>query len=424
MSIFAASKLLFKINLNKKMKKTLLFTAAFATVLFTSCDNDSNDVIPPIVVEAPATYDFSRNGATSISFSGQTTRILMSEEIIDALKDPSFTEAQIDAMYDHVQGTNNFANAALNGENKSVRGKTAASFDLFSANATVSQQIKADFDSWIAEQVTDVYPVWNNTASAGVAGNLQEAGGGSTRYINAKGLELNQAFNKGLIGALMVDQMLNNYISSVVLDNFEAANDSETLVDGKNYTDMEHDWDEAYGYLYGTATNLADPNPTIGGDDSFLNKYVGRVEGDTDFAGIADDIYNALKLGRAAIVAKDYDLRNQQAEIIREKVSTVIAVRSVYYLQQAKNALEAAGATDYASMFHDLSEAFGFIYSLQFTRQPNSSTSYFTRTEVQGFIDQLYGSTNGFWDLTPAILQDVSESIAAKFTFTVDMAGN
>ena len=71
-------------------------------------------------------------------------------------------------------------------------------------------------------------------------------------------------------------------------------------------TDMEHDWDEAYGYLYGTATNLADPNPTVGGDDSFLNKYLGKVNTDTDFSGIADDICNALKLGRAAIVAKDY----------------------------------------------------------------------------------------------------------------------
>jgi hypothetical protein len=318
----------------------------------------------------------------------------------------------------------NFSDPDLNAADKSVREKTAASFDFFSANATVSQQIKADFDGWIQEQVSDVYPAWLNTASAGVAGNLQEAGGGSTRYINGKGLELNQAFNKGLIGALMVDQMINNYISDVVLDNFAAANDAETLVDGKNYTDMEHDWDEAYGYLYGTATDLADPNPTVGGDDSFLNKYLGRVEGDTDFAGIADDIYNALKLGRAAIVAKDYDIRNEQAEIIREKVSTIVGVRSVYYLQQAKNGLE-AGTVDYASVFHDLSEAYGFIYSLQFTRQPNSASPYFTRTEVDALMNQFYGSlTNGFWDVTPAILQDMSDTIAAKFSFTVDMAGS
>lgn len=398
-------------------------TAAFSALFFVSC-NDDDDVVPPTVVEAPATYDFTRNGTSSVSFGGQTTRILMSEEIIAGLKDPTFTEARLDAMYDHVQGMANFANTALNGENKSVRGKTAASFDFFNTNATVAQQVKADFDSWIQEQVNDVYPVWNNTAAAGTPGNLQEAGGGSTRYINGKGLELNQAFNKSLIGALMVDQMLNNYISADVLDNFTDANDAETLVDGKNYTDMEHDWDEAYGYLYGTASNLQDPNPTVGGDDSFLNKYLGRVENDPDFAGIADDIYNALKLGRAAIVAKEYEVRNEQAAIVRQKVSEIIAIRSVYYLQQAKLSLEASGATDYATMFHDLSEAFGFLYSLQFTRQPDSNAPFFTRTEAMGYIDTVYGSTNGFWDVTVADLDQVSNAIAAKFDFTVAQAGS
>jgi hypothetical protein len=376
------------------------------------------------LVEAPATYSFERNNESTVSFSGQTTRILMSEEIIDALKDPAFSEAQIDAMYAHTQGNNSFSDASLNASNKSVRGKTAASFDFFSSNATVSQQIKADFDGWIAEQVSDVYPVWNNTASAGVAGNLQEAGGGSTRYVNAKGLELNQAFNKSLIGALMVDQMLNNYISADVLDGFAVDNDNEVLVSGKNYTDMEHDWDEAYGYVYGTAQNLAEPNLTVGADDSFLNKYLGRVENDPDFAGIADEIYNAFKLGRAAIVAKDYELRNEQAAIIRQKVSEIIAIRSVYYLQQAKLLLETSGSVDYAAMFHDLSEAYGFLYSLQFTREPNTNAPFFTRTEAMGYINDIYGTTNGFWDVTAQSLQTVSESIAAKFNFTVTQAGS
>lgn len=398
---------------------------AIGTMLLSSCEKDNTPVDPVDPVDAPATYTFTRNGLSSVSFGGQTTRILMAEEIIDAMKDPSFNEAQIDAMFDHVQGTDNFTDPDLNAANKNVRGKIAASFDFFGSNAVVSQQIKAEFDGWIKEQVDDVYPSWANNASAGVAGKIQEAAGGSTRYVNGKGLELNQAFNKGLVGALMVDQILNNYSSSNVLDDFAAANDAETLVDGKNYTDMEHDWDEAYGYLYGTATDLANPNLTIGEDDSFLNKYVGKVEGDPDFAGIAADIYDALKLGRAAIVAKDYALRNQQADIIREKISTIIGIRSVYYLQQGKASLESTGNVDYASIFHDLSEAYGFLYSLQFTRQSNSSSSYFTGSEAQGYINQFYGDlANGFWDVTPETLQDISESIAARFDFTVEQAGS
>jgi hypothetical protein len=224
--------------------------------------------------------------------------------------------------------------------------------------------------------------------------------------------------------------MLNNYISSNVLDSFEDANNAETLVTDKNYTDMEHDWDEAYGYLFGTASSVATPLDDIGsssgGSDSFLNKYLDRVNDDPDFTGIAQDIYDALKLGRAAIVAKNYTVRNAQAEIIREKVSEVIGVRTVYYLQQGKTILEVTETEpDYAAAFHDLSEAYGFIYSLQFTRKPNTNEPYLTRAEVSAILDTIYGSyTNGFWDVTSEDLQTASETIAAKFNFTVDQAGS
>lgn len=403
------------------MKKFVLGLAALATLGLTSCSNDDDGTVTPPptnTVTAPDTYVFTRNGNTTVSFGGQTTRIQMAEEIVSALKNTSKTEAQLDAMFAHVEGANDFSDADLNASGKSVRSKTAASADYFSANTTDANAIKADFDAYIENQVNNVYPNWGTTASAGVAGQLQEAGGGSTRYINAKGLENNQAFAKGLIGALMVDQMLNNYLGTAVLDagDNRANNDAGTLDGDKNYTTMEHKWDEAYGYLYGNEANPAVP---VLGADSFLNKYVSRVEGDADFSGIAMDIYNAFKLGRAAIVAKNYEVRDAQAQIIREKISQIIGVRAVYYLQQGKNNL----ATDKASAFHDLSEGFGFVYSLQFTRKPGTNVPYFTKAEVDGFISTLMAG-NGFWDITPAMLDTMSDTISAEFSFTTAQAGS
>jgi hypothetical protein len=400
------------------MRKITLSFLALTSLIFTSCSSD--DDTPPIIlneVSAPATYAFSRNGATTVDYNGQTTRIQMGEELIDALLDPTKTEAQIDAMFAHTEGNNSFSNATLNASNKNIRSKTAASADYFAANTTDANAIRADFESWIATQVSEVYPAWNNIATEGNAGQLQEAGGGATRYISAKGLEYNQAVNKGLIGALMVDQMLNNYLSTSVLDagTNRADNDAEILADGKNYTNMEHKWDEAFGYLYGT-DNAENP---ILNEDSFLNKYLSRVENDEDFAGIASEIYEAFKLGRAAIVAKNYTVRDQQANLIREKISEIIAIRAVYYLQQAKNFL----ATDKATAFHDLSEGFGFIYSLQFTRKPETNAPYFTKTQVDNYIAQLLEG-NGFWDLTNEILDTISDEISAEFNFTTAQAGS
>ncbi len=406
------------------MKKTLFSAIAITTLILTSCSNDDDGVIvdpgpDPVNIEAPVTYSFERDGESTVSFSGQTTRILMGEELIATMLD--FDTASEQSLLDMYANENSpFSDDDLNASSKSVRGKVAASQDYFSDNSAASAEIKQFFADLISDQIDEVFPAENTAATAGVAGQI--ADGGSTRYVNSKGLEYNQAVTKGLIGALMLDQALNNYLGTAVLDagTNREDNDNDVVADGNPYTEMEHKWDEAYGYAYGTAADLTNPNPTIGDDDSFLNKYIGRVEGDTsDFGGIAEDIFNAYKLGRAAIVAKDYTVRDEQAAILRELLSRVVGVRAVYYLQQGKNGIE---ANDLGAAFHDLSEGFGFIYSLQFTRNPQTDAPYFSASEVQGFIDQLTNG-NGFWDLTPAVLDEMSNTIASRFPFTVAQAG-
>ena len=139
-------------------------------------------------------------------------------------------------------------------ETKSIKSKTAASRDLISTNATEAGDIKADFETWISAQVSEVFPNENVLAEVGVAGQI--ADGSSTRYVNGKGLEYNQAVNKGLIGGLMLDQLVNNYLGVSVLDEYtNVDNDNEVLSGTSNYTTMEHKWDEAYGYLFGNTSN-------------------------------------------------------------------------------------------------------------------------------------------------------------------------
>ncbi len=395
------------------MKKVLLTLALAVSII--SCDNNNKEEIGTI---APSTYKFERNGTTSVSFDGQTTRIKMGGEFISALNNTSETVATLNAKFAHTEGENNFSDATLNASSKNIRSKTAASTDFFASNTTDATAIKAQFDNWIAAQVNDVFPNWDVDASAGVAGKIQESGGGSTRHINEKGLEYNQIINKGLIGALMVDQILNNYLSTAVLDEASnvSDNDADVLLSGKNYTSMEHKWDEAFGYLYGNEPDVTAP---VLVQDSFLNKYLSRVTTDTDFNTIATDIYNAFKLGRAAIVNKDYVTRDAQAAILKEKISEIIAIRAVYYLQQAKGSL----TPNRQDAFHDLSEGIGFVYSLQFTRKSNSQDAYFTKAEVDGFMSTLQAG-NGFWDVTSTTLDEISNAIAAKFYFTVEQAGS
>jgi hypothetical protein len=402
-----------------------IFPIAIIAVSLISCVNDSND---DPVIDEPALYEFTRNGSSTVSFPGQTTRIQMGEELISSMMDfEGATEPLLLEMYRNQEpgggDVDPFTSQQLNQATKSIKEKVAASEDYFAANATVSVQIKNEFETWISKQVTEVFPNRNTLAAAGQPGQI--ADGSSVRYVNSQGLEYNQLVNKSLIGALMADQMLNNYLSRSVLDagTNREDNDSGVLVDGTNYTTMEHKWDEAYGYLFGTSSDPANPLASLG-EDSFLNKYLGRVENTEEFEGVAEDIFNAFKRGRAAIVAGDYDVRDEQAEFIRRRVSEIIGIRSVYYLESAKTILQSS-SPDYGAIFHDLSEAYGFIYSLQFTRVPGSDEPYFSRQEVQSFLDRLLGDgPNGLWDLTPETLESLSNEIAAPFDFTVDQAAS
>ncbi len=413
------------------MNKNLLKAGVLAgiTLLFTACnkdDNDGNTLITDVDeittdFNVPIGYEFTRNSESSVSFGGQTTRLKMNKEILDYFKVGSGkTATEIESAFDHTAGTEDFEDTELNASSKSVKSKIAASDDLFGADAVSKGAIQAVFSSYITSQVSEVFPQEEVSAQAGVAGNIVD--GTKTRYVSAKGLEYDQAFAKGSIGALIVDQVLNNYLGTADMFSEEdrAANNAETVAgEGKNYTTLEHHFDEAYGYVYALADSQT--NPLTKGDDAFLFKYITSVNGDSDFAGIQDQIFKAFKIGRAAIVAQDYDVLEDAITVLQYNISKVVGIRAVYYLQAGKAAL---AAQDNGGAFHDLSEGYGFVYSLQFTRNPNTDAPYLSATEVNSFIAQLEAG-NGFWDLTDGtVLDNISNTIASKFDFTVDQVTN
>lgn len=398
------------------MKK--LFVSAFVAALtLSSCSSDDDsDILNEKNIDVPVSYDFTRNGESTVNFEGQTTRLQMSAELLSNFTD--FDNASEEMLLNMFANENSpFANADLNASSKSIKSKVAASNLYFATNNVEASEIKSDFESWITEQMTTVKANKDMLAEAGQAGQIAQ--GTRVRYVNGKGLELNQAFAKSLIGGLLADQILNNYLSQPVLDEADNRlnNDDELPEEGKNYTTMEHKWDEAYGYLYGDPSIPAsNPNSILNeSDDRLLFSYLGQVDEDEDFAGLAEETFEAFKTGRAAIVAGDYVVRDEQVAIIRENISKTIAVRAVYYLQDGKNLL-ANG--EFGAAFHALSEGYGFLHSLRFTNDPMTNMPYVSVSDINNFKDQLL-SGNGFWEVSPDTLDSISEKIAAEFDFSV-----
>ncbi|CAL67471.1 DUF4856 domain-containing protein [Christiangramia forsetii] len=401
--------------------KKLLFSAVLAGATLMSCSSDDDSLSPEGEnnIDNPTTYKFERNNSSTVDFNGQTTRLQMSAELLSNFND--FDNASETLLLNMFANENApFENTSLNESSKSIKSKVAASSFYFSTNTVESTEIKNDFESFISGQMNTVKPNKDQLAEAGVAGQI--ADGDGVRYVNEKGLEYNQAFAKGLIGALLLDQIANNYLSVAVLDEADnkANNDAEITEEGKSYTTMEHKWDEAYGYLYGDPSiPSATPNSLLNeSDDRLLFSYLGQVDEDEDFAGIAEETFEAFKKGRAAIVAGNYSVRNEQIAIIRQNLSKVIGVRAVHYLQGGKAKLQ---EENYGSAFHELSEGFGFIYSLRFTHNPSNGAPYVSKAQIDTINEQLL-SGNGFWEVSPEMLDSISEEIAAGFDFSVEEA--
>jgi hypothetical protein len=405
---------LFKLILNKMRLlnlKHFVFGLSISS-LIVSCKKDE---VKPTTNESyniPSTYTFNdASSKSTVDFSGQKTRLVMLEQIGNLMGGLTpVTESSLLNMFD---GTG-FTVDSLNTSGKRLSDKTAASIDYFTGNLGEKNEILDAFKKQLKE--AEVATNANVEASEGIAGYYMD--GTKKRYFSANGLEPQQVFLKGMMGACLLDQTLNSYLSSTKLDggSTKTDNTNRVLVSGKNYTDMEHFWDEAYGYIFGN-DNL-NVNPAV---YKYWSSYINQVDVDPDFSTVKENIINAFIKGRAAITNKDYITRDAQIAIIKKEMSKVVAVRAVYYMNEGKGKL----ATDNGkAAFHALSEGYGFIWSLRFTQNPDTKLPYFSKEEVKSLLDRLMGGTNGLYavDYLNSELDKIAQDIATRFGFTVAQA--
>lgn len=377
------------------MKKQILLTAGALALLFTACKksdtktDESNLKVKYSTLTATTHYfnTFKDDaGTTTVNFDGQTTRIKMLSELDAYMKKGTTMTLDLAKMENMFRNTNApFTNAALNAAtDKTIISKTAQSFST--ANAELERQ---RFLSYFAKLKT-ASETYSQVATSGTPGLLD-----NKYLVDAKGIEYNQLVQKGLIGALLLDQ-----ISNIYLGTEKMAADNEALVSGKNYTALAHNWDEAYGYL--TANEYypkQDPADATKWLEVFLGSYARQVG--PSVGGDPTALYMSLLKGRAAIVNKDMPTRNAQIDAIRTSLEKSIATIAISYLNKTKT------ATSDGAKMHALAEGTGFLYALRFAYNAKVNAA-----KSQELIDALMSKPNGFWDLTNADIDAVRDQIA------------
>jgi hypothetical protein len=383
----------------------LLGALTIATLVFTSCKKQKE-------TPTPTSYEFKNtSNISTVDFSGQKVRLVMLDEISTLMGGTSpVTEATLLDMYN---GTG-FTDVSLNTSGKKLSDKTAASVDYFSGYNLEKTEIITKLKS----QFKEVVIAMNSKAIASEDSAGYYMDGTKKRYFSTNGLEPQQVFVKGMMGACLLDQIVNNYLSKSKLDaDANSANNTNKVVEaGKPYTTMEHAWDEAYGYIYGN-DNLA-ASPAI---YKYWSTYINQVNADPDFNTVKDAIYKAFIQGRLAITKADYTTRDAQSAIIKTELAKVPAVRAVFYLNEGKTKL---GKDNGKAAFHALSEAYGFIWCLRFTQNPTTKAPYFSKVEVDEMLNDLLKGENGLYDVNylNSALDAIATKIASRFGFTVAQA--
>ncbi len=362
--------------------KFLNILAVAIALIITSCSSDSdNDVVTPpaCTVDAPAGYDFSYDGTSTVSYSGQTARLQTGKTVYDVL---NRNESEVVAI------TRSELDLIIDNDNSKLITKTAEN----DANRT---QVINDLNL-----ILDGYCAISSELTNATEATVGNAGWKGSYQLDARGWELDQLYAKMLIGALCLEQVNYDYLTKMDVDNADRTYSAPNV-----YTKREHYYDEAYGYVYGLDDNTADD---VINNGLFLGKYLTKHDGSADYPNnYRKEVYDAFKLGRQAVIDNCQEVLDAQIGIINVALSKVVAFHAEGYLRSS--ATELAAGND--KFFHAVSEAWGFIYSLQYTKMSNGQP-LFNHAEVNAMLATL-DSGDGAWSLTVATLNDMADQISA-----------
>ena len=351
--------------------------------------------VEPVVVvtpsyTAPSTYTFTDdNGNNTVSYIGQTIRLEMMAEMTTYMKTANTAGTSVSAITLKDMYANNgytwtdAPGLGITGSSKQLKSKTAE------GDAGIQAMFEVYMDSIGVISATTTSGVENG--APGTAGVYPNDGVKGPYLMSAKGVEYTQLIEKGLMCAVFMNQMTVNYLGGLGTDDNSAASDPSA---GKYYTEMEHHWDEAYGYF----TSAVD-YPTSG-TDRFWGKYANSRE---SLLSTATKIGDAFRLGRAAISNDDYTVRDAQVAIIRNEIEKVCAGTAIHYLNDAK-----ANIGDVTARNHFVSEAVAFLEGLKYGYNAISGTGM-SSAQIDATLAFIGDDFNS---VTLANLQSVIDEIA------------
>jgi Domain of unknown function (DUF4856) len=384
----------------------ILFSSLFSACVVDDTEDHEHDHDED-TLSVPATYAFlGADGLSSVDYGGQTVRNLLIADIQSAARAAAqasyagtgLTENDILKYFTHVDADSLDIRTSLSGAPVTERLHTK--YAQISAAKSLHDKISSATVIGYGKNATDLIKDW----VAQVVSNSQDSAKRKTAeaYLDSNGVDLSQLISKVAAGAVAFHQGTAVYLKDLATKN------NIDLVSGKNYTQMEHNWDEAFGYFgaardYGTnytddelnsaSTSYKDANGD--GKIDFRSEYnfsmMGRYTARRDRGLSQDwsgDAFKAFVKGRALISAKQSaDSIAVQRAIIAEVWEKTYASNVVAYIKVTKSALADTSAFTLArkaSLGAAWGELKAFAINLQFNYYKKITDAQLA--ELHGYI--------------------------------------
>ena len=365
----------------KKMLQTIIYMLTLS-IVFHACSEDpaSNDGDSDSTT-APTTYEFyDADENSTVVYSGQVVRNLLITDIKSLVsEDPSL----LVGMYQNSEANQARSIASASGlstvqttygdvSSSNLSGKIASTGDGYGIDDCVVAGYGMEPDVLVN--------AWFDAAASG--------------SYSSDGLDIGQMTQKGLMGLVSYYQGTSKYLG-LVLDK-----DNTTPGEGNFYTDMEHYWDESFGYFGASKDYLNRTDAEIkssasndsNGDGSidFLSEFctgisinaAKRDDGSSNFYDFTGTIMGAYLEGRHLISTAGTDEEiSAQRTIIVNNWEKLLAANTIHYINDTTGDIgdgsawagtETATCTSDTELCQDYSKHYsemrGFAMGLQYNR--------------------------------------------------------
>ena len=373
----------------KGLFKTIMYTMCL-TLVFQGCSDDDSTVTGDDhdhdhEISTPTTYQFASrfvDNESSVSYTGQVVRNVLIKDLKSLAGTAGTASASLEGLYnDGAASTVPIINAQ----------KQTAWSDFDGNTSKISNKI-----------ATDVLLGYDKTPDAqmkewfGEVSNLVAANSDGSRLVQASdSLELNQMVGKGLLGVVSYYQATSVYLPRI--DEMDGSNykyDNTAAVEGKTYTQLEHYWDEAFGYFgaaqdYNTyvddAARKSSYDTNADGSIDYKSEYnfawaTYAAKRDIDCAGtctINNDftgtIMGAFLEGRARIHNEETIASIvEQRTIIVNAWEKMIAANIIHYAHDVISRMSDSGNKQ---ILHSWAEMRAFAMALQYNQYKLISTT-------------------------------------------------